>query len=114
MSGPTKSSSTPFLKLGSGQTEAMIALQKELLEAYDQANRVWLDRVKSEVELWSDLGKKLSTIQSVPEALQAYQECVAQRMRMAAEDGQKVSEDCRTFTQKIARSLSSGWVGESS
>lgn len=113
MAGSTKSSSMPpFLKLS--QTEAMVALQKELIETYEQANRIWLDRVKSEVEFWSELGKKLSTTHSVPEVLQAYQESAAQRMRMAAEDGQKVSEDCRLFTQKIARSLSNGWVGESS
>jgi hypothetical protein len=37
-----------FFELGKEQTEAMAALQKELLEAYEQASRAWLDRVKSE------------------------------------------------------------------
>jgi hypothetical protein len=42
--------------------------------------------VKSEVELWSELGKKLSTSRSGPERLQAYRDGVAQRLQMAAED----------------------------
>ena len=36
-------------------------------------------------------------------------------MRMAAEDGQKISEDCQKFTQKITKSLSNGgWKGQGS
>ena len=38
----------------------MLAMQKELLETRDQASRAWLDRVKSEVELWTELPTKLS------------------------------------------------------
>lgn len=115
MTGSMKSGSMPFLNLGAGQSEAMTTLQKELLDAYEQANRAWLARVKSEVDLWSQLGMKLMATRSAPEALQAYQECLTQRMRMAAEDGQKISEDCQKFTQKIAKSLSNGgWKGQSS
>jgi Phasin protein len=113
MSGSMKSGSTPF-DLGTGQTAAMTALQKELMEAYEQAGRSWLARVQSEVDLWSEMGKKLSATRSAPEAMQVYQECVTQRMRMAAEDGQKISEDCQKLTQKIARSLSNGWPGDRS
>jgi hypothetical protein len=67
----------------------MLSMQKELLDAYDQRSRAWLSRVKSEVDLWSDLAKKLSAAQSVPDAVGAYQQCVAQRMQMAAEDGRR-------------------------
>ncbi len=110
-----KSDSTPFFSQGAVQTAATTALQKELLDTYEQANRAWLARVKSEVDLWTELGKKLSTTRSAPEVMQAYQDCVAQRMRMATEDAQKMSEDCQRFTQKIVRSLSpNGWTGESS
>jgi hypothetical protein len=84
-------------------------LQKELVDAYEQTNRAWLERVKSETELWSQLATKLSTTRSVPEALNVYQECVTQRMQMAAEDGQKLLDDCRNITQKITRAMSNGW-----
>src|SRR5262245_44508267 len=100
--------SMPFLNLGKDQTEAMRSMQKELLDAYDQSSRAWLARVKSEGDLWSDLAKKLSETRSAPEALAAYQQCVAQRMQMAAEDGRRLYDDCQKITQTITRSLSNG------
>jgi len=106
--GSSASGSTPFFEFGKEQTEAMADLQKELLEAYEQTSNAWLARVKSEVELWSDLAKKLTATRSPPEAMEAYQKCVAQRMQMAAEDGQRMSEDCQKIMQKITRSLSNG------
>src|SRR5262245_13850923 len=101
--------SMPSFKLGKEQTEAMLGMQKELLDSYEQASRAWLARVKSEVDLWSALAAKLTTTRSVPEALSAYQECVAQRMQMAAEDGQRLLEDCQKVTQQLTRSMSNGW-----
>ena len=50
----------------------MLAMQKELLETCDQASRAWLDRVKSEVELWTELPTKLSSTRSLPDALGTY------------------------------------------
>jgi hypothetical protein len=100
---------TPFLNMGKEQTEAMLAMQKDLLDAYEQASRAWLTRVKSEVDLWSDLATKLTATRSAPEAVEAYQKCAAQRMQMAAEDGRRMTEDCQKVMQKITGSLSNGW-----
>src|SRR5262249_6697726 len=105
--------SMPFLNLGKEQTETMLSMQKELLDAYDQSSRAWLARVKSEVDLWSDLAKKLSATQSFPDAVGAYQQCVAQRMQMAAEDGRRLYDDCQKITQTITRSLSNGRLAAS-
>ena len=95
------------------QTEAMLSMQKELLDSYAQSSRAWLARVKTEVDLWSDLAKKLSATQSVPDVVGAYQQCVAQRMQMAAEDGRRLYDDCQKITQTITRSLSNGWPAAS-
>jgi hypothetical protein len=65
--------------LGQEQTEAAAALQKELLEAYEQAGRAWLARVQSEVALWSELATKLTATRSVPESFEAYTKCVTKR-----------------------------------
>jgi predicted phage tail protein len=105
---PTDSSSHMF-KMGKEQTDAMVNVQKELLDAYEQASRVWLARVQSEVDLWSNLANKLSATRSAPEALEAYREVVAQRMQMAADDGRRLFEECQNVTQKVTRSLSNGW-----
>jgi hypothetical protein len=107
--GSTKSGpSPPLFEAGKEQTEAMLNMQKELLDAYEQASRAWLARVKSEVDLWSELARKMTTTRSVPEAMAAYQECVTQRMQMAAEDGRRLSDECQSIMNKITRSLSNG------
>jgi hypothetical protein len=109
-----KSGAGSFLQAGNEQTKAMLNMQKELLDTYDQASRAWLARIKSEVDLWSELAAKLSSTRSVPEALQAYQECVALRMQMAAEDGRRLTEESQRIASTITRSLSRGWPGGSS
>ena len=43
-----------------------------------QASRAWITRMRSEIELWSDLATKVTASRSVPEGLGAYREmCVA-------------------------------------
>jgi hypothetical protein len=83
-------------------------VQKELLDAYEQMNRAWLARVKSEVDLWSELATKLTASRSIPEAMTAYQEFVTERMQMAAEDGRRSYDDYQKVTHKITDSLSHG------
>jgi hypothetical protein len=102
------------LKAGKGQVEAFAAMQKELMAAYEEAGRAWTERARSELELWSDLGKKLTATQSVPEAVQIYQQSLTRRMQMAAEDSQKLAADWQKLTQKVTRALSPGLGGGSS
>jgi Phasin protein len=96
-------------KLGREQTEATMKLQKDVLEAYEEANRAWLARLQSEIDLWSQTAAKLGATRSFPEALSAYQECVTKRIQMAAEDGQRLSEECREMMGKMTNSMSKGW-----
>ena len=97
---------------GKTQTEGMLNLQRELLETYEHASRAWLDRVKSEVDLWSKLSAKLTVTHSAPEAMEVYQKFIAERMQMAAEDGKRLFTECQNITQKIAGSLNGGrWPG---
>jgi len=94
-----------LLKAGEAQIEAMRAVQKELLEEYGQISHAWLERVKSETALWSELAAKISGARSVPDALSAYQECVAQRMQIAAEDGRRIFEDSQKIVNAITRAM---------
>jgi hypothetical protein len=84
-------------------------MQKDLFDVYGHGSRIWLSRVKSEMDLWSELAAKLTASRSVPEAVESYQRCVAQRMQMVAEDGRQLIDECQKITQKISRSLSLGW-----
>ena len=92
------------VELANEPTEAMLRLQKELLELYDQASRDWLAQLKSEAELWSGLATKLAGTRSVPDAIKSYQEWISQRVEMAAADAQRLSDECGTIMQKINRS----------
>ena len=106
---PTKETTQPFLNWGQERTEAATALQKDLLASYEEASRAWLARVQSEVALWSDLASKLTATRSVPEALETYSKCVSERMKMAADDGRKLADEAQKITQKITKSLGTGW-----
>jgi Phasin protein len=108
MTAKPRDSSLPFAKSGREQTEAMRGVQKELLEAYEQASRAWIARIKSELDLWSELATKLAGTRSAPEALGAYQECIAQRMQMAAEDWRRLSDDYQRVMQTITQSTFNG------
>jgi hypothetical protein len=88
--------------------QALLDLQRELIETYDQLSRRWLERVKSEVDLWSALAAKLAATRSVPEAIQAYQESIAQSVRLVAEDGQRLAEGSQKIVNTIARTLPNG------
>jgi len=87
---------------------------QDLLDAYEHSSRVWLARVKSEADLWSELATKLSATRSMPEALDSYQRFVMQRMEMAAQDSRQLAEDCQDIARKMTRSLSAGWPTASS
>ena len=78
------------------------------MEAYEEAGRAWSERMRTELELWTELGKNLTSTHSVPEAVQIYQQSLTRRMQMAAEDGQKFAADCQKLAQKIARTMSPG------
>ena len=75
-------------KLANEGTEAMLRVQKELLDMYDRASRDWLGRLKSEAELWTELAAALATTRSVPDAIKSYQECISRRVEMTAADAQ--------------------------
>jgi hypothetical protein len=108
-SSAAKQAQTEFSRMGEAQTEAMLQVQKELLDTYEQISREWLARVKAEADLWSELANKMSTVRSLPDALGTYQQGVAQRVQMAAEDGRRLFEDTQKIVNTMTRSLSSKW-----
>jgi Phasin protein len=104
-----KAGTPPFvLNWGQDRTEAALSLQKAILESYEQTSRAWLDRMQSEVSLWSDLANKLSGTKTVPEAVEICTKCASQRMQMAADDGRRLVDEAQQITQKIAQSLGNG------
>src|SRR5262245_27472644 len=91
--------SMPFLDMGDG----MIALQRETLGACQQWNRELLSYMQSEIELWSDLPRKVATAGSVPQAMEAYAKTVSQQMQMTAEQGQQAINDYQKISHKLTK-----------
>ena len=107
-SGTPTGSIEPFLVFGREQTESAVSLQQEVLDAYERASRLWLERVKSELDLWSELAEKLASTHSVNEALETCAKSVAQQMRMTVADGQKLFDECREVTERATHLLTNG------
>lgn len=101
-----------LLHFGKERTDAMISMQKELLDAYQETAQAWVSRVKSETAFWADLAAKLAATRSVPEGLQTYQESISHRMQMAAEDGRRLFEDGQKMIAAVTKSLVNHQVGK--
>jgi predicted phage tail protein len=97
-----------MLQFGKERTEAMIHVQQELLDAYQQASKAWVDRVQSEVKFWSELAGKLAASRSVPEGMETCSESIAHRLQMAAEDGRRLFEDGQKMIAAVTASLTNG------
>jgi hypothetical protein len=78
------SASPPFFPIGKEHTGAMFETQKEVPKTYDEVGRAWIERVKPEVALWSELATKLSASRTMPAGLQTCQNPFAQRRQMVA------------------------------
>ena len=94
-SAAAKSGTIPLL--GPEPGEEIRNMQKDLLDLYEQACRVWLTRMKLEGNLWSELTAKLSATPSGPEALESCRKYMEQRMQMAARDGRQLFEGWKTI-----------------
>jgi Phasin protein len=97
-----------MLQFGKERTEAMIHVQKELLDAYQEASKAWVDRVQSEVKFWSELAGKLAASRSFPDGMEACSESIAHRLQMAAEDGRRLFEDGQKMIAAMTGSLTNG------
>lgn len=98
-----------FLRFGQQRADTLLDVQKKLLDAYDEAGQIWLSRLKSEVDLWSDLAAKLTKSRSVPEGLKAYSDSVSQRLHLAVEDGQRLLAEGQKVVATLNTSFAGGW-----
>jgi hypothetical protein len=111
MASRTDSTGSPRgtqFNLGEGRADALANLQGSYSKPTSNRVAPGLRGVQSELEPWSPLAAKLPTTRSLPEAMQAYQEYMTQRMQMAADDGRRLSEDCQKIMQKITTSQTNG------
>ena len=75
----------------------------ELVSICERLARVWSERVHSEGEQWDKLKLELAATPDVGQALRAYSEHAAQRMRMALEDAERIFEEHRTIVARFSQ-----------
>ena len=108
MTDAASHASESFLKAAQVPAEAFADLQKDMIESYDEASRAWLERVRMEVEMWSQFTAKLAGVRSPTDAAGIYQEWFGEHMKMAAEDGRRLTDRWQHFVGKVTHSFGNG------
>src|SRR5262245_46792358 len=102
-----------FAEMGQKQVEALTDMQRELTGVIEEVNREWAARVHTEADLARQFAEKLSGAKSLPDAAAIYQEWLARRMEMFAEDSRKFVADSQKFMAATTRLFSNGWTRDS-
>ena len=90
---------TEFAAMGKKRIEDFVNAQTEFLDALQETNREWFDRMQSEANLASEFASKLTAARSIPGAMTACQEWSSRRFEMMAEDGKHLLSDTQKFME---------------
>jgi hypothetical protein len=104
---------TELAKMAGKGVESIVQVQKDMFDTLAEMNQRWLGRTTAEADLASELGAKLAAARSLPEATEACQRWMAQRVKLAAEDGQRFATDSQKLMEATGRMFSNGWSGGS-
>jgi hypothetical protein len=102
-------SAKPSSEFVAAKTEELARTETELLEMFRKSNQEWSERLQAEMKLLSELGAKLNTARSIPEAAAAYQSYASQRIAMVSEDARHLFEDYQTLARTGARLWTTNW-----
>jgi hypothetical protein len=96
------------------QFKAVAESQKDIFEMLMKMNQHWMERAAVEAKSMTDLGSKLTSARSLPDAAEAYQQWMTERTRTLAEDSQHFMADCQKFLDSVMHSLPKAWPARSS
>jgi hypothetical protein len=91
--------------------ETLAAIQKQLLDVLNKANREWVAFLNEEVELASNLSKKMTTAKSIPDATAAYQELISRQMELMTQQAKIIFQNTQEFTKTCMQVVSGGRAG---
>jgi hypothetical protein len=97
---PASAAQALFGDMGPRNVKAALRLQTEMFEVLHDVGRNWLERAASDAELAFDLPNKLTSAQTVPAALSAYQEWLSEWMSRVSEDGRSFIADSQKIVDK--------------
>jgi hypothetical protein len=85
---------------------AMMDMQREVFEGFEQVNRDWLAWLESEIKLTFDFASKLTEARSVPDNATAWQVCATRQFVLLAENGLRFFADGQKLIEAGTRYLS--------
>jgi phasin protein len=100
-----------FVELGKKQVNALVDMQRDLVDGIEEMSREWAERIKAETDLANEFAGKLSAAKSVPDTVAIYQEWLGRRMQMFADDSRRFATDSQKFLAKSTRLFSDGLKG---
>src|SRR5262249_3105833 len=115
----TNSTTTPnlfagdLMEFGRKPIEALMGMQKQMLETFEQLNKDRVARAQQETELASAFAGRLTSARSIPDVMSAYQEWAAKRMEMFSADSKKLLDDTQKVFSAATSMLSNGRGGAS-
>jgi len=95
-----------FAAIGNYPLDEFFRAPTRQLERLREANENWLDRVRSEAALASELTIKLTAARSAPEVANAYLEWTIPHVERAAEDAKRILADAQRLAQSGTQFLS--------
>jgi hypothetical protein len=97
-----------FGNLGKKQYETALAMQKELLDTFEQMNQAWFARAQSEIDLAAEFLGKVAKTRSMPGVATAYQECISKQLEMLSEDSRRMLADGEKLLRAGTRHMGNG------
>ena len=101
-------STFPFPFLDQNQRDAVVKLQNEFIDEVEIIGRAWFGRVRSEIEICTDLATKLSKSRTLPEGLAAYRGWVSQHVQISFENGQLLFDETQKMIAAFSRAAHTG------
>jgi Phasin protein len=91
--------------------DAALEAQNHFLKTFEEMSREAFACATAEVERGLKLSKRLTSAQSISDAMAAYQEWLGEEMNARSEDARRFMSTGQTFMSASSKALTNGWSG---
>jgi hypothetical protein len=99
-----------FIAMGKKHIHECVKAHSELLDRFQEANRSWLDHLRSEADLSAEFASRMSAARSIPDAATVLLDWSNRHMEMATVDAKQVVADTHKIMEIGVRLLPGGWM----
>jgi hypothetical protein len=99
-----------FITMGRKQIHECVKAHSELVDRFQEVNRIWLDHLQSEADLSTEFASKMTATRSIPDVAALLLEWNKRHMEMAKVDAKHVLADTQRIMEVGVRLLPGGWL----